>query len=207
MAWLLHQAPEGFAVVPVVVEPPLRERQISVEWYRSRRCGFLYGNDGTSGLEIPESAWPKHARLKTTRKALPHITNFSSLRAVSQAVKDLIEALEPDVHDFRHVEVVQKDGTQYPEAYFAFHCRRRFDDIVIWEESTVYSKEVGDRRRFRLPYSHERVVIDGAGVWGAHCWITSQMMGPGHTVSEELFSQLTKRKLLRGIMPTQFFEK
>lgn len=206
MAWLLNFQPEGFAVVPADVDPPLLERQLPVDWYRERGLRSL--SPGITGVEIPESVWPKRARLKTSRKALPHITHFSNFYALSETAKEMVEGIEPDVHDFRPIEVVQKNDEHYPEPYFLFNCRHRFDDIVIWEKTTAYSKIFGEFRAFRQPYPSEQVVIDGAKVRNAHWWLTSQRIGGhGHTVSDHLFSQLEQRKLLRGIEPFRIIEK
>lgn len=206
MAWLLNSQPEGFAVVPADVDPPTMERQLGLDWFNER--GLRYqGSAGATGVEIPESVWPKRARLKTARKALPHITNFASFRALSETAKEVVETIEPGVHDFRPIDVIQKDGAPYSESYYLFNCRNKFEDLVIWNETTAYSKQFGDFRKFRQPYPREQVVIDGVKVRNAHWWLTSEMIGIGHTVSDDLFSRLEQRKLLRGIDPFRLIEK
>ncbi len=121
MAWVVRQDVTPFATVHFDMSPPCSELRPPADYLLKQ--GKPYEDYATVGVDIDDCYWPRQARMKSTRTRLPNIVSFCSFYGFSQAWVDALEALEPGVHEFRQIELVNKDGTPRGESYYAANLR------------------------------------------------------------------------------------
>lgn len=137
--------------------------------------------DGGTGLQISRSfsgrrakpdSVPKTIRWNGRRKLLDYETTHK--RTVSPRFRDLIEAIEPGVHQFVPVEFVAKDGSPLATRWFWQVCNR-LDSVH--RERTNY---VLDRGVWRAPNDQEhRLVFDLETIGDAKFWHDKhEILGP-----------------------------
>ncbi|XYK80246.1 MAG: imm11 family protein [Labrenzia sp.] len=120
--------------------------------------GRLYSGRAVKGDHVPtQIEW-------SSKKNSPYdVFHLESLIVVSDTVKDIIEGLEPGVHQFFPIEVVYKDGSFARQMYF-FNICNRLDTMdreratakirkVLWDPATgdfAFSKAaIGPRHAWR----------------------------------------------------------
>jgi hypothetical protein len=77
----------------------------------------------TTELFDPEM-FPAWVKFKTPEKEVQDFYKLHQWLLVSQRVKDKIEELEPSVHQFIAIKLLQKDGSQPWGQYYVFHIRQ-----------------------------------------------------------------------------------
>ncbi|QDG76858.1 DUF1629 domain-containing protein [Labrenzia sp. PHM005] len=92
--------------------------------------GDLYSGRAVKGDHVP-------TRIEWSNKKHPpyDVFRLEGLIVVSDTVKDIIEELEPDVHQFFPIAVVYKDGSLARQMYFFNICNRL--DTMDRERATV----------------------------------------------------------------------
>jgi hypothetical protein len=203
MVWLLEMDGSQFSYTKFDMVPSCRELEPPLEYYHENSLLHLYGRLVWSAVDIDDRFWPKRARLMTERKALPHWVGFCSLWGVSEDFRDCIEKLEPDVHEFREVEILRKDGSAFDKRYYAINVRQIVMDAIDWDRTTARSRESRGTRILTQPKSElsgQVIAIRKAPIAGLHFWIPRETF-PGTClgVSDVLHDMLIKRKLLKGI--------
>lgn len=210
MAWLLEMDGSQFSFTKFDMEPSCRELEPPIEYYQENNLLHLYGRLMWSAVDIDDRFWPRRARLMTERKALPHWVGFCSLWGVSEDFRGCIEELEPDVHEFREVEISRKDGSAFDKRYYAMNVRQIVKDAIDWDRTTARSREAHGIRILTQPKSElsgRVIVIAKASVADLHFWIPQETSsGTCLGVSDALHDMLVKHKLLKGIHSFQASE-
>ena len=110
---------------------------------------------------------------------------------VSQAMKDAIETIDVDIHQFIPVEVLDKDGKEYGGQYYYWNIGGEVLDAVNYEQGGVDSirqrpidgghawkikrgQVWGDRTKNDLAVSKD--IIKGRGVWRDLRMMTSRFV-------------------------------
>jgi hypothetical protein len=203
MAWLLQHDSSQFSFVKLDMEPSCRELSPPVEYFQENNCLNLYGRLWWSAVDIDDRFWPRRARMKTERKALPHWLGFCSFWGVSESFRECVEALEPNVHEFRPVDVARKDGIPFEEQYYALNVRRLVPDLIDWEQTNAPFEESRGIRLVRSPQTllnKYRITLRKSAIDGLHLWIPREAhRGMCMGVSDALYALLAERKLLKGI--------
>jgi hypothetical protein len=81
---------------------------------------------------IPEEVLPRQFVLEKGKKLYDWVDAGGTglnVRIVSQKLKDLIESLTADKHQFVPIEILHKDGTPYGAPYYLFKCLAMLDAI------------------------------------------------------------------------------
>lgn len=210
MAWLLEQDGSQFSYTKFDMQPSCRELEPPFDYFRENDLMSLNGRLWWSAVHIDDRFWPKRARLMTERKALPHWVGFCSLWGVSEDFRECVEELEPDVHVFREVEIVRKDGTPFDKRFYATNLLTMVKDAVDWERTTAVSNEERGVRIVRDPktqLSGRVIALRAPTIAGLHLWIPHETSsGTCWGVSDELHEMLVRRKLLKGIHSFQVSE-
>ncbi|HSF13108.1 MAG TPA: DUF1629 domain-containing protein, partial [Erythrobacter sp.] len=124
--------------------------------------------------------------------------------------RECIEELEPDVHEYREVEVSRKDGSSFDKRYYAINVRQMLGNVIDWERTTAVSEESAGVLLLRSPKTQLRdrvVAVKKSVVDGHHLWIPKETYGGTcWGVSEALHKLLVKRKLLKGLHSFQASE-
>lgn len=203
MAWILFKDSTNASFVKFDMEPPCRALSPSLEYLDERGLRHLYGRMTWSGADIEDRFWPKRARLTTARKTLPDWTGFCSFWGFSQAFRDCVETFEPGKHEFRPVEIVNKDGSRFPRDYFAVNIRQTVTRAIDWERTHLPSREDRGQRILEglgtLRLGRD-IVMKSAVIVGLHLWIPEEAPRGAHiAVSDQLFDLLNARKLLKTV--------
>lgn len=151
---------------------------------------------GALRASIPEDLLPKRLTLKAGDR-IPDFHTGPGSFLVSEAVRDIIEDLDPDVHQFVKVDIVLPDGTPYPhQQFYFFRCRQALN--AVDPESNPEVKESSLRPSNTTPVDltplriYHRTTplavfadrLNGAGIW-------REMRSPNyHFLSDALISRL-----------------
>lgn len=117
--------------------------------------------------------------------------------AVDETVKDIIERLEPGVHQFFPVEIRMPRGKIYPVQYFVLVIGQYLDsfDPESSDECSWERTELGNVR-----YDDSKAGITGLAfkksVFGnAHLWRERRINGALTSFSDQLIAEIQKREL------------
>lgn len=171
---------EGFErkVKRVGEEPDRADR--NVDGYRALSLGVP--------IASPENL-PKRITWEGPKRPVADFHKIFGLFLVRKKVRDIVERLDPNVHQFAPVDVVWTDGESVKGQFYWFIVAQAFDTIHQ-ENSTapkefVYNKKLD--KNLRLPWNRKnpetfesyRFVFDRQAVGGAHIWQDTYMLtGP-----------------------------
>ncbi|WP_424932473.1 imm11 family protein [Amaricoccus macauensis] len=126
-------------------------------------------------------------------KRMPDVCPMPGLNAVSSRFRDLVEELEPGVHQFFEIEFREQDGIPIPGQYYTFNCPRRIDTILV-NESGLGWKEA--RNGMPTPNTPRRqFCISSNASGGAHIWCENFKRVAGIMVSDQFAAEVKKREL------------
>lgn len=141
---------------------------------------------------------PDHipTRIQWSSKRYPPYDVFMSrgIIHVSDAFKDIVEHLEPGVHQFFPIEAIYKDGSFARQMYFFNICHRL--DAVDRERATVQMRKIAwDSLTGEFAFSLDKI-------GGAHAWIDKRI-NPGRFLSNAVVTEI-KKAGLTGIVPHSY---
>lgn len=201
MHWFIDIDTTMMAVVKLEVFPPCKSLSPPIEYYKDNDVMHSYGRWTRFGLNIPDRYWPISATIKTGRKNLPDLTMICMFWGVSQSFRDCVESLEPNVHEFRNVDILRNDQSRYEKNFYAMNIKNIVDDAVIWDQTTSLSMEVNGKRRLQavLGMQNYRVTMKQSKVDNKHIFVSHDMARGAIAVSDDLHNLLRDRKLLSGL--------
>lgn len=141
---------------------------------------------------------PSEFRMTEARKSLGSIiVLIDRLLAVDTPLKELIERLEPGVHQFWPLRMTMPKGKDYPVRYFGLVIRRFIDSFVpeqsaarqVSEGSDIYFANGATKKDYGDLTVSNRVVA------GAHLWRERRLLMPGIFFSDELQAEMTRQGL------------
>lgn len=203
MAWLLRRQAEGWGIVHFDMTPSCGDLDPPQDYWKEH--GLFPGPLTFQAVEIEDRFWPRSARIKSPRTAIPHVPAFCSFFGASQALRDCVESLEPGVHDFRKVEVSLKDGSPLGETYYAMNVRQIVLDAVVWEQTTARATRISTEMKVMSP-QWGSVAMARARIAGLHLWTAADIVNGTMAVSNELYGLLKANKLLCGLDAFQVVE-
>lgn len=159
---------------------------------------------------------PKRIIVKPGRKGLLADFGFDATYGcfiVSDRVVDVIESLEPGVHEFLPIaEAVDTKGEPLPRKYFLMNVLTRLAPIDV-ARSTVHIKDTSFTYEGRLiksemlaenpgPLNTSRLVADRVAIGGAHLW-----RGDRYGLMGRYYCTVTLRRRLEeaGISPLNYY--
>lgn len=133
---------------------------------------FMAGNLWLDGLMMPD-----RLVIDKRRKTIPDGFNSnSSILVCSARVRDIIEPLDPGVHQFFPLEVNWRNGDPVGGEWYSFNVYARQDSVVL-EESTL--RKAGGPATKNLPaqpiryymkYHEKDVTLDEARLGALNLW-------------------------------------
>lgn len=143
---------------------------------------------------------PTLLRLRPPHKFIPDITKLSSrsLDLVSERFRALVEFVEPGVHGFYPVKVLDRDGKETARTYFLLKvmnvvdARRDATAVLSPRERDEWSKSIN--RRFE-----SGLLFDGAAVAGKHLWREMQHPTSSKFYVSDLLRNLVDQSRLRQL--------
>ena len=147
---------------------------------------------------VLEHEWPQEYRLDRDYKRLGSISNSDNgFMWVESDLKDVIEALEPDVHHFRPLRLLTRSGEVYPGDYHVMAIGQNlngFDpegsdpDCIKWSE-LFQSYDV-------YTFNLNGMAFDGDVVSGKHFWRETGVTTPYICLSDALVQEIRARDFL-----------
>jgi hypothetical protein len=175
-----------------------------------REIGILHPGD-PAVLTLPQDhEWPRTFRLTRRIRRLGSLFKTTNrVLAVDEAMKDLIEGLEPGLHHFRPVALLQPDSEAFPGRYFILIIGQFRDSFIpvpetegtLWNRSSYLDKN--NVRRFTGAYTfpalsaerYAQLPLSSAAIAGAHLWRERNLIGPDFFISDTLYAAIKKAKL------------
>lgn len=120
---------------------------------------------------------------------------------VSAEVKEIIEALEPGVHQF--IPLTVKSGTRANHVdyqYYSLRINQRIDDVLVeksdvkWQTTEFKGNVVRAWLKKTAP-----LVLPASSIRGKHLWWNKACALPLILISGELYRALVERKLTKGL--------
>jgi hypothetical protein len=137
---------------------------------------------------------PKQVRPNRALKKAPDLARIAMGQICSQAFKDVLEDLEPGVHQFEPVEVVTKKKVHIQEMYWLIPCNR-LDTLVLDQ----INPPVNDMGYFRagLQRGELKIVFDKAKIGDHHLW--TERRNDGSMYVSDAFANAAKDAGLVGL--------
>jgi len=123
------------------------------------------------GVFLPDDLFPVRACIKSRHKSLPDAINLAGF-GFSERLKDIVESVEPGVHQFHEVPVFMPSGEPAPMRYFAAIIGHIATDQVVVEASTIGPGNPKGFSKIKAPtpQDHNKIAIDRAKTPGWHLW-------------------------------------
>jgi hypothetical protein len=159
-----------------------------------------YVYEGVPIGPIAEHEWPDHYELSKRYSALGSLFMMNSgLLAVETALKDVVERLEPGVHQFRPIRVTTRKGAAVAKQYhtmvigqFLDCFRPESSDEGSWEKAkTVDSYQVYiNTKEYIAGLAFSKSAMDNA-----HLWRERRVTSPEIYFSDALKAEFDKAGL------------
>jgi len=150
----------------------------------------------SAGLRIDPDDMPKSAHQKTRKqKRIDDIFTMPALNAVSTRFKEIVEAFEPNTHQFFPLQLFRKDGTEIEGEFFIFNCTVSVDTVLITRSEIDWvgltkGRPTNSRGRYG------KIVHSLPAMAGRQIWRPKLVTGfKGVFVSDALHAELKKQKL------------
>lgn len=113
---------------------------------------------------------PKLLRPRKPRSSWPDMFKTNNgLLVVRQTAKDIIEGLDPDLHQFFPLEITTKRGLDIAGPWFAMNVTAKQDSIDL-NHSTIFMSERAPDRLNDISYEAKWVTVDASKQSGIHLW-------------------------------------
>ncbi|KYG24326.1 hypothetical protein SE92_32100 [Bradyrhizobium sp. AT1] len=141
---------------------------------------------------------PSEFRLDESGKSLGALLLLTNrLLAVDAKMHELIESLEPGVHQFWPLRITQKKGEEYPVPYFGMIVRHFIDSFVPGESVGYEGSQ--ELNFFSIIHSTKKaygdLAVSKSMVAGNHLWRERRLKRPNILFSDELQAEMTRQGL------------
>ncbi|CUH76198.1 hypothetical protein TRM7557_00762 [Tritonibacter multivorans] len=117
-----------------------------------------------------------------------------ALSVVREPVKDIIERLDPGVHQFFPLTIETKRGKIIEGPWFAMNVTARQDSVVMEQSSVNVNKRFPDELCSFFHDGEDRVTVDAGRQSGLHLWREQRFRG-SLLGSDALMAELKAQKL------------
>ncbi len=176
----------------------------------TNEVGILHPGD-RAVLTLPQDhEWPVAFQAERPIRSLGSLfKTINRVLAVDEAMKDLIEGLEPGIHQFRSITILQPNSEAFPGSYFTMIIGQFRDSFIpepetegtLWNRSSYLDPVKG--RTFTGAYTfsalsaerYARLPLSSATIADAHFWRERNLIGPDFFISDALHGAIKKAKL------------
>lgn len=141
---------------------------------------------------------PSEFRMMEARKSLGSLIALADgLLAVDATLKEIIERLEPGVHQFWPLRITLPKGGEFPVPYYGMVIRR-FIDSFVPEQSAVHQVSEGSDTFFAngpTKKDYGNLTVLKSVVAGVHLWRERRLKIPDIFFSDELQAEIARRGL------------
>jgi hypothetical protein len=147
---------------------------------------------------------PSEFRLLERAKSLGSLIILNDrLLAVDATLREIVETLEPGVHQFWPLRITLRNGIEYPGPYYGMIIRR-FIDSFVPEQSDAH-QAAGASKLFDFFYTksptkkaYGNLTVLKSVAAGNHLWRERRLHSPGVFFSDDLQAEITRRGLRIG---------
>ncbi len=152
---------------------------------------------------------PSTARVKTDRASLPGFFGISTALTVAGKFRDIVEGLEPGIHQFFPVAVLRRTGEAFPGQFHLVNVLQKADAIIVEKSEAMWR-----RREVRLPDGRvveskilsigpsPELTLDRTVIAGRHLW-----RGDQHARDHIFFSDALMERVQRaGLKKLRWFK-
>ena len=146
------------------------------------------------GLLKPHEC-PHEFRLRETRQSLGSLIKLSErLPAVDGNLKDIIERLEPSVHQFWPIKITMPKDKEYPVQYYGMVIRFILDSFVPEKSDDGTWEAMGQGYvRFAPKKSvYSGLAMSSEKIGASHLWRERKLRAPQVYLSDLLQAEITK---------------
>jgi hypothetical protein len=109
---------------------------------------------------------------------------------VSQRFKDLVESLEPGVHNFLATELVFSKGAPATEPYYFLQHRQDLDSIALDRSDHTEIDRYDGSKTFLLNIKNHSLVMDKSKTKGCHLWKEKKAKYQRFFLSDQLLQKI-----------------
>jgi hypothetical protein len=166
----------------------------------------FYGEPGRSWggrppiTPVAEHEWPMWYETKKRYSTIGSLWEMSGqIPAVEEALKDVIERLEPGVHHFHPITVTTRKGDIYPKRYYTMVIGQFLDSFEpaksaegSWSKEKdydSYTAYIDDKKCI------EGLALSSASFGSAHLWRERRLRSPDIFLSDILKAEIDKAGL------------
>ncbi len=153
-------------------------------------------NEDMGPLEPHER--PSHFKLLKTYQSLGALIKMiDGLLAVNEPLKDIIETLEPGVHQFWPIRITMPKGKEYPTPYYGLRIGR-FLDSFVREQSDAYQTMAGSQFYHAQSNNKEafgNLTVSQTVIGVSHLWRECWLSTPNIFFSDDLMADIERRAL------------
>jgi len=157
--------------------------------------------------KIKPQEWPKTFHTTKTYTNLGSLIKTENrILAVDQALKDIIEKLEPDMHQFSPINIVMPKGKEYPKQYYVMVISQFLDSFSpteseegVWRDNS-YEAHWGEKiikYQVELP---KKQYFSGLAMKSdvfkkSHLWREQKLNDPHLYISDEMANEIRNEGL------------
>jgi hypothetical protein len=142
---------------------------------------------------------PAEFRMMERAKSLGSIIHtVNRLLAVDAALHEIIERLEPGVHQFWPLRITTRTGKEYPVAYYGMVVRRFIDSFVPEQSAGLQVSEGSPTVYFAIHPTKKwygKLTVLESATAGAHLWRERRLLSPKLFFSDELQAEIARQDL------------
>lgn len=156
---------------------------------------------------LQEHEWPDEFKTTKSHNNLGSLIKTENrILAVDQGLKNTIEKLEPDLHQFSPIKITMPKGKEYPKQYYAMVISQFHDsfspedsDEGSWEDMS-FDAYWGERiKSFNVSIpkkqNYNGLALKKNTFGASHLWRERSLKDPDIYLSDELVSEIKRQNL------------
>ena len=145
----------------------------------------------------PLHAIPKAARLESRHKSLPDIFKVRITIAMNKRTKDIIESIEPNIHQFFKIDLFKNKTDLFNGDYYLLNVGQLIDSIIEDESALeIIITKSGKRFGLRDVMKGEYRTLKKSEILGKHLW-RERLTKSNIYFSDELHDIFLRNKINR----------
>ena len=143
--------------------------------------------------------WPMEYVYERIYKRPAAITKFTNrMYAVEEGLRDIIERLEPGVHQFNPIRVLLPKGVEHPVKYHMMTVGRWLHSFSLPDSDPASLRDVDSTDPLVFPddkKGYAGVAMRDSVIGEAHFWCEKNLRGPTFLISDTLKAEVDKAGL------------
>jgi uncharacterized protein DUF1629 len=147
------------------------------------------------GNRITVEGFPRALKIRSAHKTLPDFFLLSGKYAISDRMKDVLEKLEPGVHQYIPVILQKKSGEPFEGEFFVLHPCSAVDAIVPEQSDVSFHTTPAGRKTLRLKKVRPKLTVQKDKIKDRHFWTGDESFSRIFFSSDAFFDEVQKAKL------------